>query len=594
MSYSYIYSNLAGNIDITPLSGNDCNVTVSGNGSFNTVQTSTGGSSEPAVIIQNNDGGANPVYMQLYKNSSTPAVNDGIGSISFQGNSSTGVKREWARISAVAENISSNRGQLDLAVAGSGGTISTYLSLSGNNNYINANRNIDMNNNNITSCSTIETDITNYYGKQITPVFLTAHSPISTNVENYVRYNAWNAGRTATWEQATSVNDFTGYVENITASQYGFNSAWWVGTSAGNVYYSIDSGDTWNFVYNFGGRINCFQTYNGGNDMMVGGQFTGTYNYIATINSSGLGISDPTGYGGLNNNVYCFYENTFNSVLYIGGDFDALYGFSGTSYKFFTYDWNSTIFYPFNNYSSAGFTGGAVRSITYDNSSGTNSFVIVGGDFTDENTSGSSCGIPYLFTFETSNGYSVSSFFGIGLALNSPVSSVLSYTSGGVLVGGQFNNTAGTGSCNTNYGILITWSGSSWNITDYPIYSPSNIITSITYIATTGIYYTIESGNLIRSGSTQLPAIPIGSSWDCIAYNGSSTYFATNAQTTAGFLFYQLNNSLAIILSGGLYNINAYSGNYTTIQLLQFGSSVELMYYNSVWWVVAQNGCNFS
>ena len=153
MSYSYIYSNLAGNIDITPLSGNDCNVTVSGNGSFNTVQTSTGGSSEPAVIIQNNDGGANPVYMQLYKNSSTPAGNDGIGSISFQGNSSTGGKREYARIQADIRDPTntSENGSISFSAAINNPIPTEFLRIDGSNGQIQMYRQLDTRSNAITN-----------------------------------------------------------------------------------------------------------------------------------------------------------------------------------------------------------------------------------------------------------------------------------------------------------------------------------------------------------------------------------------------------------------------------------------------------------
>jgi len=44
----------------------------------------------------------------------------------------------------------------------------------------------------------------------------------------------------------------------------------------------------------------CFQTYSGGSNMAVGGDFTGTYNYLVGINSS-LGSFDITSWGGMNN-----------------------------------------------------------------------------------------------------------------------------------------------------------------------------------------------------------------------------------------------------------------------------------------------------
>ena len=557
---------------------NDGNITIQG----------TGLNNNPLLSL--NTGTGNGFLFQECYNQRTAQTGE-FARQSFYAKNSAGTKTEYARIHQNAPAITAGavRGRIDFAV-GVGSGLQDYLSLNGNTSQVEiTNSTLQLNNNNISNANTISTPLINYYGKQINPVFLNAHTNMSGNIEQNVRYNAFNAGRTPTWEQA-SINDFIGSVENITASQYGFNSYWWVGTSIGNVYYSTDSGATWNFVYGFGSKINCFQTYNGNSYMMIGGQFTGTYNYIASIDTS-LAITDPTGFSGLNSEVNCFYEDTAHSVLLIGGAFTAFYGMSGTFYGFVAFVWGASSWYALNNYSSAGFTGGAVKSITYNTG---NNFVIVGGDFTDENITGSNLGIPYIFTFQTPDGYTVSSYFGIGVSLGAPVSSVLTYSGSDIIVGGQFTNTAGVGSCTTNYGFKMTWNGVNWDLYDYPLYGPSNVISSITYIASTGVYYTIENGNIIFRGATQLPSIPTGSSWQCIAYNGSSTYFATNNQTSVGFLFYQLNDSLVITISSIGVSFVTYSGVYTICNLLGFGSAVEMMYNNGTWWVVSQIGCSFS
>jgi len=557
---------------------NDGNITIQG----------TGLNNNPLLSL--NTGTGNGVLYQECYNQRTAQTGE-FNRMSFYAKNSSGTKTEYARIHQNAPAITAGavKGRIDFSV-GAGAGLQDYLSLNANTGQVDIlNSTLHLNNNNISNVNTITTPIGNLYAKQVQPVFLNAHTNMTGNIEETARYNAFNAGRTPTWEQATSIMDFSGSVENISASQYGFNSVWWVGTTAGNVYYSNDSGNTWNFVYGFGGRINCFQTYNSNSSMMIGGQFTGTYNYIASIDTS-LAITDPTGFAGLNSEVNCFYEDTAHSILHIGGNFTAFYGMSGTFLGFVAYSWGSASWYSLNNTTGAGFTGGAVKSITFDSG---NNFIIVGGDFTDENTTGSNLGIPYIFTFQTPDGYSVSSFFSLGFSLNSNVSSVLMY-SGEVMVGGQFNNSQGQGSCNTNYGFKMNWTGSYWNLTDYPIYSPQNPISSITYIASTGVYYTIENGNILYSGSNQLPNIPTGSTWNCIAYNGGSTYFATNNQTSVGFLFYILNNSLVITISSIGVSFFAYSGVYTICNLLGFGSSVEMMYHSGAWWVVSQNGCSFS
>lgn len=556
-----------------------------------------GTATSSCAVVLNQVSAAGGILTQEVYNQRT-ATNGSFAQQSYYAKNSGGGKLECARISAVAENISSNRGQLDLAVAGSGGTISTYLSLSGNNNHINANRNIEMNNNNITSCDTIETTITNYYGKQITPEFLTAHSTISNNVEPFVRYNAFNAGRTATWDNS-NIADFSsaGYgIENITASIWSYNGgAWVVGTELGNIFYTYDTGTTWAFVAGLGGRINCMTMYNSNSTVAIGGQFNGgAYQYLCGLDS-GWNLFDLTpSLGGLNGAVNCIFDDQSHfGLLQIGGAFTDFNGGSGSFYGFVVYNWNTSGFAPLNNYSGGGFTGGEVKSIVYD-TTGSN-FMVIGGTFTTEDIGSGGIGTPYLFTFQTPDGIIVNSYFSIGLTLNNPVNSVIEY-SGSILVGGDFNNTSGASFCNTNYGMRINWNGSNWDLYDYQFYSPSNNITSIFYNSYTGVYYTIENGNSIRSDAIQLPLpIPSGSSWTCILYNGANTLFSTNAQSSAGFLLYALNNSLVIVVNnGGLYPINAYSGVYTNINLQGFGSSVECMYYSGSWWVIAQNGCSFS
>jgi len=179
--------------------------------------------------------------------------------------------------------------------------------------------------------------------------------------------------------------------------------------------------------------------------------------------------------------------------------------------------------------------------------------------------------------------------------LNNPVSSVIQYSSG-VLVGGQFSNTQGYGVCNTNYGIYLTWNGSNWEVNDY-LFSPSSSISFITFIPTTGVYYTNVAGNTMYANSTQYLPIPIGSSWECVAYNGSQTLFATNAQTSAGFLFYYYDQNVGITINGGGNVFRNQSSSVSTNCLLtNINSAVEMMWNSNLncWFVISNEGCNFS
>jgi hypothetical protein len=299
----------------------------------------------------------------------------------------------------------------------------------------------------------------------------------------------------------------------------------------------------------------------------------------------------------MNNAVYTIYDNPANSCLYIGGMFDDYYGiFSATYPKWITLDYNTNTFYTFSNGGAGnGFTGGNVYSITKDTAN--SNFIIVAGDFTGVVVNGSGQFISYLFTFATSTGYDVSSYFSIGATLNAPVSSVISYSSG-ILVGGSFTNPLVYPSWTDNYGIYIFWNGSSWDLNNY-IFSPSFPINFIKLIPTTGVYYTILNGNTIFANTTQytpnLP--PVGSTWECVAYNGSNTLFATNAQTTAGFLFYYYDQNVGITINGG-GNVfrNQTSSVSTNCLLTNINSAIEMIWNSSLgcWFVISNQGCSFS
>jgi len=261
---------------------------------------------------------------------------------------------------------------------------------------------------------------------------------------------------------------------------------------------------------------------------------------------------DITGLGGMNAPVYCFYDNSALSCLYIGGAFDDFFTLTGSNYpKWITYEYFPGFFHSFSDTAGNGFFGGNVNSITQDTTSG---FIVVGGSFTTiTQNANPAVSIPYLFTFQTLVGYDLSSYFSIGITLNSSVSSVAP-AGNGVLFGGNFTNPLTDPNWTDNYGMFITWNGSSWDRNNY-LFTPSFPIQSI-------------------------------------------TLDATNAQTTAGFLFYLYDQNIGVNISGGgnTFNITGNLTPFTNCFLNTINSVVEMIWNSSLskWFVISQEGCNFS
>lgn len=565
---------------------NDGNITITG----------TGLNNNPLLSLNQGGSGSGVLYQECY-NQRTAQTGE-FNRMSFYSKNNAGTKTEFGRIHQNAVNFTAGavKGRMDFAV-GNGAGLQDYLSLNANTGQVDIlNSDLHMNSNDIAGCSSITTPNNNQYSKEQV-VYLSANATAPTGgLDSNLRYTAINLGKPPNWEEATSITS-SGFVSgdwNITASQNGFQSLWWVGTEAGNVYYSSDSGASWTLQGSYGGRIRCFQTYNSGSYMAVGGDFTGgTYNYLVGIDSS-LSSFDMTSWGGMNAPVYCFYDNSTYSCLYIGGAFDDYYTLTGAVYpKWITFNYNTSSWYSFTNNSGNGFFVGDVNSITQDVGSG---FIVVGGSFTGITENNNPIGFsPYLFTYQTSNGYDLSSYFTIGTTLNDWVNSVVPYSSG-VLVGGRFSNPLSDPVWTDSYGIYITWNGTNWDKNNY-IFQPNYSIQSIIHIPTTGVYYTITNNNIIYGDTSQYATIPVGSAWNCVSHNGSSAVFATNSQSSVSFLFYQYNQAVGINISSGAFTFNTAGGsNFTNCYMTNTNSAVEMIWNssNSKWFVISQESCSFS
>ena len=567
---------------------NDGNITITGTGMTN----------NPVLTLNQGGTGSGILYEEFY-NQRTAQTGE-FNRMSFYAKSSTGTKTEYARIHQNAPVITSGsvRGRIDLAVNQGSGLVD-YLTLNGQVGSVGLGATLDCNSNNITECNSITTPNSNQYSKEQVAYLSSSTTAPTGALDTNLRYTAVNLGKPPTWEQAPSIttNGFISGVENITASYPSWDGKFWVGTDVGNVYYSSDGGASWTLQGSYAGRIRVFCPYQSNSLMAVGGEFSSvSYNYLFGIMNTGYSSFDITSsFTGMNASVYTIYDNPANSCLYIGGAFDDYYGSLSATYpKWITLDYNTNTIYPFSNNAGNGFFGGNVLSITKDIAN--SNLIVVGGSFTSLSANGSSQFIPYLFTFGTTNGFDLTSFFSIGTTLNNPVNAVISYSSG-VYVGGDFTNPLFSPTWTDNYGMSIVWNGSSWDLNNYIISSPSPI-SSFTFIPATGVYYTTTNGgNSLYADTTQYATIPIGSSWECVAYNGSNTLFATNAQTSAGFLFYYYNQAVGVNIGSGGNTFNSINGSgFTNCYLTFTNSSVEMLWNTTLskWFVISQEGCAFS
>jgi hypothetical protein len=530
--------------------------------------------------------------------------------LDFNAKNSAGTEFNYGKIHMNTPAIGAGveRGRLDLDVRDSVG-LSTYLGCNGNTLQVDCFRELHMNTRNIIGIVNANTANSSQLAPQKVD-FLTANGTVpSTSLDLNQRYVCANAGKLQTWIDS-GVQNFNGVsAEDATASCV-FYFAWWVGTSGGNLYYSIDNGATWTFKYYFGGPINCLTEYNGGNNMAIGGNFGGYGLANLAGVDTGFSVIDITpSYQGVNAEVKCLFNNSANSCLMVGGSFTDFNGGSGGAYytnALFTLEYSSNTWYNalnVNSFSNGGFVdsmsnAGIVYSIARDN---TNSFIIVGGDFYQVNTNSGPQSSSNLFVFQTFNGYDTAGFYPYGInPINAPVKAVLDYNTfgAGILVGGDFT---GAGGGFISYGMLMVWNSgtSNWDLSSYPLGGGGgNPITFITQPASGGTIFTYYGGSNLYNQNALLPALPIGSAWKCVAfsYPASTIYYATDAQSSVGFPFYIVDTSTQVSLTS-VYPIKQYSTlSHTNIQLAGTGSIAELIWNANLseWYIISSYGAVFT
>lgn len=109
-------TNTNGNLNFSSNINDDILFNTSGTGAVAFKQTNISGTANPLITLESQSDDAPGVYMEFYKNSTTPANNDRIGVMSYYANNSAGAKKEYARLRTVVRDATadSEDAELDL------------------------------------------------------------------------------------------------------------------------------------------------------------------------------------------------------------------------------------------------------------------------------------------------------------------------------------------------------------------------------------------------------------------------------------------------------------------------------------------------
>ena len=410
------------------------------------------------------------------------------------------------------------------------------------------NANLVMNAKNISDVGTARTSNNN----QLVPqkvLYTAVDASIPQVTDDGCRFVAINTKLSAYWDyNIGGLDDLNGPItfqqirQNVTASAL-YDELLWVGTDKGHIFYYDRS--SWIHVDinpdpdPGSSRINCLQVYGNGTYLAVGGTFTppaySSYNCMYAIHKHNgtylpiaIASSATISYGLPGDEVKCFYDNVSKNCLYIGGEFQFGVG-SATSTSFITFKYDTLTWYGvFNNIGTNGFyntsSSGIVNSISVDNDR-----IFVGGDFNTVNRAGvAAINRPFLFIWRSLDGISYNDDISIaGLAFEAPVSSLLEYGSGQMLIGGSFTQPI-------TYGMVAKFVGAQYDIYEYPLIS-GGVPSPITFIQqpyTGSDIFTGSNNTLYRYSDTtpmetMVTAIEVYS-WNCVAYYNGTFLFASN------------------------------------------------------------------
>ncbi len=606
-------------LNINPSAGNDLNMNVSGAGRVHIIQGGTGGDTQPAISVENNNGNANGVHLDLYKNSSSPAAADALGGVSFHGNSSTGVKTEYASIDATIADPTnaSQNGSLALSCCVNSATPTTFLTCNGLGGTIDLSRSVETQGNQIrnTTAGQSLTLLQTATGGAITlqnngangAVNITSGSGGSVSINGLLNTNivasvgdigltAGNGSIKVAQSQGARTQLRTTITPTISTQPVEFypevsvdnNNSNSLNIEAPKVFYQklnllntgINPLSTWVDVGNANGNCDSMFLASGGYVWLgIGSQIIITETTFSTIfQTINLG-------GGTTIRANCFWEDS--GYVFVGGCFDSVNG-------------NATQQYGLTRIYLGGGAGLYVEDPMYDTTNNiygcgsgqevyaltaTAGILYVGGNFT---TFSNGTGIGYGFQVLSYTGSGGSQTYDTGTSAFVFNGEVKALTTNGTYVfwGGNFT-TANAGGQSVNY--MGAWNGG-W--TQVASNSLSGSVFSLAvsqsvsgYILVGGTFSTGSSTNLTyidgsNPNSELYPNIaPSSIDRNCIYASGGQDYFSTNSgdnyKTTGSLTWEHLGQSNAgvapssiFFYSGSVYN-SYYSYGYVRRDTIQ-------------------------
>ena len=575
-------------------------------------QSTNGGAADPILKIENTNSNANSALVELYKNSASPAISDIIGTLSFNAKNSATAKVAYARIQAepLAVNVGSERCKIEIAVKDAV-SLTTYLSCNGQTQQVNSFKSLNMNSQDIFGITTATTTNSNNLAPQSVN-FLTGNSatPAGTK-DNNMRAVYCNTGvpDALVAVSGTFPTTWGNILCSITWTS-SYQTALWVGTNTGRLFWTSDNGATWNLPFTgevkMDGEIRCLAVFNG--QLWFGGTFTQELitsqpaNYIAYLDNNENFIQAlwtilaSNGFNGIVNTM--LLDLATSNYLFVGGAFTADNGNALGTNKLGSIDSGLNLYDTdgqTTGLNGNGFSGGDITQIII-NGAYTGDMAVCGSitNFSSALFGTLSCDNFCIWRFSGNASNNIAVYPTFSSIINLDASSLTVMSNGGVFyIGGNFTNTVEpTTLTSSPYFFTIDIAASYTQIDNPYNYISGAAINKMVLPPSFGIYWADNSGALYLNGNFLVVA-PFSSTWSWIGDITYGGYFSTNSNSQDPITMYYWNTSdvINIVLNNPLVapNGTTYTNN---VVLNSKGSTAELIWNATAneWYVLSTQG----